>query len=282
MLVGKDWLTEVCEEGGSAFAMKLIEKVHDEQTPYQHIEVFETERFGTVMVIDGFVMLTDRDNFIYHEMMTHPALFSHTGPRRVVIVGGGDCGSLQEVLRHPDVESVVQVEIDERVTRVAEAYFPDLCRANGDPRVEFRFEDGIRWVQEAPPGDVDVIIVDSTDPIGPAEGLFREPFYRACYRVLGPGGILVQQSESPLYHLELIRTMHGAMGAAGFHETRLLGFPQCSYPSGWWSATLAFRDRPQGTSHGVTPRNRGFATRYYNAEIHRAAFAVPEFVAAVL
>jgi len=280
--LGEGWFTEVCDEGGSAFSLRLEEKLHEEQTPFQRIEVYQTEAFGRLMVIDGFVMLTERDNFIYHEMMSHPALFTHRDPRRVVIVGGGDCGTLREVLRHTDVESVLQIEIDERVTRVAEAYFPALCEANGDPRVRFLFQDAIAWMREAKAASVDVIIVDSTDPIGPAEGLFQEPFYRECYRALGAGGILVQQSESPLYHMPLIRDMHAAMGGTGFQHTLSLQFPQCSYPSGWWTATLAGKGIRLDGFREADAEGKPFATRYYNAAVHRAAMAAPEFFRAEL
>ncbi|MFQ5489058.1 MAG: polyamine aminopropyltransferase, partial [Gammaproteobacteria bacterium] len=133
MTLDKGWFTEICEEGGSAFSLKIKGKLHEEQTPYQTIAIYETETFGNLMVIDGFVMLSSRDNFLYHEMLAHPALFTHDNPRRVLIIGGGDCGTLREVLQHQEVEEVWQVEIDERVTRLAERYFPELCAANDDP-----------------------------------------------------------------------------------------------------------------------------------------------------
>ena len=119
-----NWFTEVCDEGGTAFSLRIREKLHEEQSDYQHIAIYETETYGRLMVIDGFIMLTDRDNFLYHEMMSHPALYTHPAPRRVLIIGGGDCGTLREVLKHPEVERADQVEIDERVTRLAEEYFP--------------------------------------------------------------------------------------------------------------------------------------------------------------
>ncbi len=274
----KHWFTEICEEGGSAFSLKLRGKLHEERTPFQHIEIYDTEFFGNLMVIDGFVMLTALDNFLYHEMMAHPALFTHPDPKRVVIIGGGDCGTLREVLRHGGVEHALQVEIDERVTRLAEQYFPELCEANGDPRAEFLFGDGIRWMKEAEPGSVDVVIVDSTDPIGPAEGLFTEAFYRDCHRALGGHGIVVQQSESPLYHLDsIIRPMHRAMRAAGFTDTHSLQFPQPCYPSGWWTATMAGKGDIR-TFRETDAATKPFPTRYYNADIHRAALAVPEIL----
>ena len=230
------------------------------------------------MVIDGCVMLTTRDNFLYHEMMTHPALFTHARAKRVVIIGGGDCGTLREVLKHEEVESAVQVEIDERVTRLAEQYFPELCEANGDPRAELLFIDGIKYMAEAEPESLDLIIVDSTDPVGPAEGLFNAAFYGSCHRALRHGGLLVQQSESPLAHIELIKSMRSAMRTCGFSAVRTLPFPQPCYPTGWWSCTMA---RKGGDLSGFRERgaiSKKFPTRYYNADIHRAALAQPEFM----
>jgi spermidine synthase len=275
MLNPAEWFTEIDTQNGSAFSLKLKAKLHEEQTPYQKIEIYATEEFGNLMVIDGCIMLSSRDNFLYHEMLTHPALYSHPAPKRVWIIGGGDCGSLREVLKHPEVETAVQIEIDERVTRLSERYFPELCEANGDPRARLVFQDGIQWVREAPPASVEVIIVDSTDPIGPAAGLFTEVFYRDCLRCLSPDGILIQQSESPLFHLDLICALHRAMRGAGFKETHTLFFPQPVYPSGWWSATLACKA-------GLAPRwedlrHLAFPTRYYNLATHQAAFSAPPF-----
>lgn len=279
MALDENWYTEIHDGAGSAFSLKIKEKLHDEQSPYQRIEIFDTEGFGHLMTIDGLVMLTDRDNFIYHEMMSHPVLFSHPHPSRVVIIGGGDCGTLREVLKHPEVTSVVQVEIDERVTRVAEQYFPTLCESNQDPRVEFFFGDGIRWIQETEPGTVDVIIIDSTDPVGPAKGLFSEPFYRDCLRALREDGLLAQQSESPLYHSKsILGPMHHEMRKSGFLDTLTLFYPQPVYPSGWWSATLAAKSAPVTFLREEQCETKGFETHYYNDAIHRAAMAVPEFV----
>lgn len=275
MLDARDWFTEIDAKDGSAFSLKIKRKLHEEQTPFQKIEIYETETFGRLMVIDGCIMLSSRDNFLYHEMMTHPVLYSHPDPRRVWIIGGGDCGSLKEVLKHPEVETAIQIEIDEQVTRLAEQYFPELCEANGDPRARFEFQDGIQWVREATPDSVEVIIVDSTDPIGPAEGLFTEAFYRNCLRCLSRAGLLVQQSESPLFHLDLIYTMRAAMKAAGFREVHTLFFPQPVYPSGWWSATIACKAGLFPRVHDI--QRQSFVTRYYNLAIHQAAFAAPDF-----
>lgn len=271
MALGEEWFTEVCEDSGSAFSLKVKHKLHEEQTSFQKIEIYETSHYGNLMVIDGFIMLTDRDNFLYHEMMSHPALYTHPKPDNVLIVGGGDCGTLKEVLKHPEVKRAHQVEIDERVTRLSEQYFPSLCESNNDPRAELHFVDGIKWVNECEPGFYDVIIVDSTDPIGPAEGLFNEAFYRDCYRALSEQGILVQQSESPLYHGKLINAMRNAMRRAGFEQSHTLDFPQPVYPSGWWSATMAGKSGSLDNFREADINDKPFATRYYNCEIHKAA-----------
>jgi len=270
-----EWFTEVVPIAQSAFSLKFKQKLHEEQSKFQYLEIYQTEGFGNLMVIDGCTMVSTRDNFFYHEMMSHPHLFMHPDPKRVWIIGGGDCGTLKEVLKHPSVEQAIQIDIDERVTRLSEIYFPELCESNNDPRAELKFIDGIQWVKNAAPNSVDIIIVDSTDPIGPAEGLFSEGFYRDCYNCLSEHGMVVQQSESALYHLTLIGEMRNAMSSAGFSHLQTLFFPQCLYPSGWWSATIAaksgliFRERDSA--------NKSFDTVYYNIEIHKASMAQPEF-----
>jgi len=228
------------------------------------------------MVIDGFVMLSDRDNFFYHEMMSHPVLFTHPDPKKVWIIGGGDCGTLREVLKHPGIEQIIQIDIDERVTRLSEQYFPALCESNNDPRAELKFIDGIQWVKHAKADSVDIIIVDSTDPIGPAEGLFSKDFYQDCFNCLTPAGIVVQQSESPLYHLTLLNDMRKAMQQAGFPHLQTLFFPQCVYPSGWWSATMASKS-DLSNFRQQDAANKVFTTQFYNADIHQASKAQPEF-----
>jgi len=278
MSLDQHWFTEISDISGTAFSLKTEQKCHSEKTPYQLIDIYQTEQFGNLMVIDGFVMLTTRDNFLYHEMMSHPAIFTHSMPEQVVIIGGGDCGTLQSVLRHSAIKEAWQIEIDERVTRLSEQYFPELCTANDDPRANFYFGDGIQWMKEATPDSIDIIIIDSTDPIGPAEGLFSEPFYRDCFRALRQGGIIVQQSESPLIHMSIIKPMHSAMQAAGFDDTHTLHFPQCVYPSGWWTCTMAGKEADLKNPRINDINNRTFETMYYNAEIHMAAMATPEFM----
>ncbi len=277
MALDESWFTEIDDEIQSAFSLKVRRKLHEEQSPFQRIEVFETEGFGNLLVIDGFTMVSSRDNFLYHEMMTHPVLFTHPDPKRVAIIGGGDCGSLREVLRHPGIEHCVQIDIDERVTRVSERFFPELCEANDDPRAELLFIDGIQWMKDAEPGSLDVVIVDSTDPIGPGEVLFSTEFYAACHRALGEDGLIVQQSESPLAHQAILERMYRNYRAAGFRTVHTLFFPQPIYPTGWWSATIGGKAPALPPFREADAHARPFATRYYNAEIHRAALAQPAF-----
>ncbi|MFI3199857.1 MAG: polyamine aminopropyltransferase, partial [Methylococcaceae bacterium] len=271
-----EWFTEQVPGAESAFSLKIKQKLHEEQSEFQHLEIYETETFGNLMVIDGCTMVSTRDNFFYHEMMSHPALYTHPNPKRVWIIGGGDCGTLREVLKHPSVEHAVQIDIDERVTRLAEIYFPELCESNNDPRADLKFIDGIKWVKDAAPNSVDIIIVDSTDPIGPALGLFSEDFYRDCFNCLSENGMIVQQSESALFNMKLIGEMRNAMSASGFGHLQTLFFPQCLYPSGWWSATIASKTALTAFREQDSI-NKPFETVYYNVDIHKASLAQPEF-----
>lgn len=273
------WFTETWAPEGSGFSLEIEAKLHEEQSTFQKIEIFQTKHWGKLMVLDGCYMVTDRDNFLYHEMMTHPALFTHAAPKKVVVIGGGDCGALKEVLKHPNVEEAWQVEIDERVTRLSEEYFPDLCSSNNDPRAHFFFGDGIEWIGNAPAGSMDVIIVDSTDPVGPAAGLFNRAFFETCMKALGENGVLVQQSESPLFHSHtIIKDMKTEMAAAGFNHFATLPFPQPIYPSGWWSCTMASASVDVNQFSQKLAEQKTFATQYYNAGIHQGALALPEFM----
>lgn len=278
-LHNEQWCNEI--NNGSAFGLKIKRKLASKQSDFQLVEIFETEEFGNLMMLDGCTMVSTRENFLYHEMMSHPALFSHPNPKNVVIIGGGDCGTLREVLRHPEVESVHQVDIDKVVTEMAEQYFPELCEANDDPRAHILFDDGIKFMADAADESIDVIIVDSTDPVGPGEGLFNHAFYKNCLRALRADGIFVQQSESPLIHLPLLLDMREAMLDVGFSSLQHVNFPQMIYPSGWWSGTMAkksgyfetFReaDAARLAAKGVL--------QYYNPDIHYASQALPNFLA---
>lgn len=277
-LSNQEWCTEIYED--SAFALKIKKKLASQQSDFQLVEVYETESFGNLLMLDGCTMVSSRENFLYHEMMTHPALFTHPNPKTVVIIGGGDCGTLREVLRHPGVEKAYQIDIDEVVTQMSEKYFPELCESNDDPRADIQFDDGIKFMADAADDSIDIIIVDSTDPVGPGEGLFNHAFYANCLRALKSDGIFVQQSESPLIHLKLINEMRDAMTDVGFADLQHVNFPQMIYPSGWWSATLAkksglFSDfRREEAKQAAVDWN----LEYYNEDVHQGALALPNFV----
>lgn len=276
-----NWHYEPFDPTGSAIGFRISGKLDEVQSPFQTIEIYQSTDWGKLMLIDGAMMLTTRDNFFYHEMIAHPVLFTHSDPKRVVIIGGGDCGTLREVLKHPGVQAVTQCDIDEQVTRMAEKHFPELCESNADPRAEILFDDGLAYVKQLPAGSVDVIIVDSTDPIGPAAGLFNAAFFADCFKALTDDGILVQQSESPLALLDLIQELRGEMGKAGFTAFQTLPFPQPCYPTGWWSVTMA-RKSGRFAFRSDDARNKPFETLYYTADIHAGAQHLPPFVAKAL
>jgi len=279
MQLDNNWFTEKSEEFGLAFSLSIKEKLHSEQSKFQKIEIYETKTFGTLMVIDGFIMLSDRDNFIYHEMMSHVPIMGHCAPRDIAIIGGGDCGTLKETLKHASVQSVIQVDIDERVTRLSEQFFPQLCEANTDARAKLAFEDGIKWIAQAEEQSLDIIIVDSTDPVGPAVGLFQDAFYSNCFRALRNDGVIIQQSGSPLLDTDLIKSIRKVSSEVGFKAVQTISFPVCVYPSGWWSATIAYKEQP---STNLRPKllesDFDLDTQYYNKEIHQLSFAIPRYL----
>jgi spermidine synthase len=272
------WFTEISDRDGSAFSLRINKKLDEIQSPFQKVEMFETTDFGNLMIIDGCTMVSTRENFFYHEMMSHPALFSHPAPKNVVIIGGGDCGTLREVLKHPGVETVTQIDIDEVVTQMSLKYFPELCESNNDPRATVMFDDGIKYMREAAPESIDVIIVDGTDPVGPGEGLFNHAFYTSCLNALRPGGIMIQQSESPLMHMPLLLEMRNAMKDVGFADLQTLPFPQPIYPSGLWSATMARKGENFDGFREEDAQNAQFDTEYYNVGIHKGTLATPNFM----
>ncbi len=257
-----------------------------EQSPYQKVEVFETDTWGNLLTIDGMVMLSEKDEFVYHEMMTHVGLFSHPNPKRVLIIGGGDGGSAREVLRHPEVEQVDMVEIDEAVVRASRQYLPEV----GDfenPRLKVHYEDGAAFVRNVKE-PYDVIIVDGSDPVGPAEGLFSKAFYDACYNALTETGVLTAQTESPwvpAYHRS-ISDLFAVLGEL-FAVSRMYLASIPLYPTGLWSMAFAGKgssplseETLRRVRDGIPKLNAKL--RYYNMEVHQGAFAIPGFIKKLL
>ncbi|MGQ9778653.1 MAG: polyamine aminopropyltransferase [Bacillota bacterium] len=267
------WFTEKQTEA-LALSLLVTRTLHRERTPFQDLAVLETVQYGRMLVLDGVVMLTEADEFVYHEMIAHVPLLVHPDPRIVLVIGGGDGGTVREVLKHPSVERVVLAEIDERVIEASRRFFPALSVGFTDPRLQFAIGDGIEHVRNHP-GTYDVILVDSTDPIGPGVGLFEADFYRMAAAALRPGGVLVAQTESPFVNRDLIRRIHKNMKEAfPFRRLYLAAIP--TYPSGLWSFTLAAKTEVAHLEPRVLP---GLATKYYTPEVHRAVFALPPFVA---
>jgi spermidine synthase len=262
-----------------------IQKVlFNEQSDFQHVQVLETDAFGRLLTLDGLVMLTDRDEFVYHEMISHPALCLMDRPKRVLVVGGGDGGTVREVIRHPGIEHVDLVEIDRMVIDASRQYFPDISGELDNPRVSVHVKDGIEFVRNAKAGTYDLITVDSTDPVGFAEGLFGEDFYRDCARILTDQGILVAQTESPFDRSfrDTIKDAHGLLGRI-FPQVHMYLAHIPTYPTGTWSFTMGSKKlHPlrDFNAQQVAERLAPFQDRlkYYNPDIHPAAFALPNFV----
>jgi len=266
------------ERTGLTIGLKKL--LYSKQSEYQLTEVYETDTWGNLMIIDGMVMLSEKDEFVYHEMIAHTALFSHPNPERVLIIGGGDGGTAREVMKHPAVQHLDMVEIDRNVVEASRLHFPDV----GDfenPKINLLFEDGIAFVKNVTE-PYDVIIIDGSDPVGPAEGLFKKEFYQSCYEALNEDGILTSQTESPW-----VKSYHQSIQAV-FRNLKEL-FPVSSmylcfiplYPAGMWS--MAFASKKYEACDSVVEERIKSSTfagnlRYYNSEIHYASFALPNFV----
>jgi len=271
------WITD--QGGGDITAtLRVTRRLHEERTPYQYLEVYESPLFGRMLVLDGAVQTTEGDEFAYHEMLAHPALSTHPAPRRVLIIGGGDGGLLEEVLKHP-VERVTMVEIDEAVVRVARQHLGTICRrAFDDPRTALVIGDGIAYIRKTE-DRFDVVLVDSPDPQGPAAGLFAPEFYAHVARRLTPDGLVAVQSGSAVYQQDLIRTVRRHLGAA-FPLVRTYLATVAAYPGGLWSFSLGSlgRDPLMADPAAIAKRIGEFGLRYFTASRHHAAFDLPPYL----
>lgn len=250
-----------------------------EQSPFQLIEIFDSEDFGRFLTLDGYMMCTEKDEFVYHDMMVHVPMAVNPMARTVLVVGGGDGGAVRELCRYPSVERIDLVEIDERVVALCREYLPSIAGSLGDPRVAMHFEDGMRFVRSCE-DKYDLILVDSTDPFGPGEGLFTREFYGHCYRALRKDGIMVNQNESPFYDedAKAMQRAHQRI-ALSFPVSRLYQAHIPSYPSGHWMFGFASKGlHPIRDLRADEWRALGLKTRYYNINLHRASFALPTFV----
>lgn len=263
--------------GEMEFGLHVQKVLHSEQSPFQRLDVLETTAFGRLMTLDGLVMVTERDEFVYHELIAHIPLMAHPNPRNVLVIGGGDGGTLREVLRHDTVRRAVLCEIDGSVVKAARDYFPELASGMDDPRSDVQIADGVAYVKDAPTGAFDLVIVDSTDPIGPGVGLFSEEFYREVSRILAPDGLVIAQCESPWQRNVNFQKVYGNLHQVSSSVFALVGSIP-TYPYGFWSWGVASKIHdPRRIADTARMAALEPALRYYNAEIHTAVFALPNF-----
>ena len=255
--------------------------LHEVRTEHQHLVIFENARMGRVMALDGVIQTTEADEFIYHEMLTHVPILAHGNAKRVLIIGGGDGGMLREVSKHATVEHITMVEIDGTVVDMCKEFLPNHSQgAFDDARLNLVIDDGMRFVATTSE-TFDVIISDSTDPIGPGEVLFSENFYQACHRCLNTGGVLVTQNGTPFMQLDTVRNTAGRMNGLfadwHFYQAAVPTYIGGSMTFAWGSTDPALRQVDSATLAQRFAAS-GIQTRYYNPAIHQGAFALPQYV----
>ena len=260
--------------------LKIKEILYSGKTPFQKVQILNTEQFGKVLVLDGVIQTTEKDEFIYHEMMTQVPLFSHPNPRRVLVIGGGDGGIVREILKHP-IEEVYLVEIDEQVITLSKKYLSAICKgAFKDSRTRVRVEDGAQFITEQT-DPFDIVMIDSTDPIGPAKVLFSKKFYQGIKRVLNPEGILVRQTGSTVFQPnEWMGNYHQLKGFFSQVHPFVIAVP--TYIGGFFSLVFA-SDQIDPRALDLTMLKARYGelqlkTRYYNPEIHQSCFRLPEYM----
>lgn len=254
-----------------------------EQSPFQLVEVFDTYDRGKMLTIDRMVMCTESDEANYHEMIVHVPMFANSSIKDVLVIGAGDGGTIRELMRHPGIEKVTMVEIDEVVVRASKQFLPTISSALEHPKLNLLIDDGIKFVKDAADASYDLVIIDSSDPVGPSEGLFSKSFYEDVYRCLRPGGVVTIQSESPLFHpdafVDLNKCLKEVFGADFVHPY-LVFIPM--YPTGMWSLTYCSKQGQHPVNNFDRDSSAQFTKkhnlRYYNPDIHQAAFALPGYI----
>eukprot|EP01087_Luapelamoeba_hula_P024304 TRINITY_DN91_c0_g1_i1.p1 TRINITY_DN91_c0_g1~~TRINITY_DN91_c0_g1_i1.p1 ORF type:complete len:287 (+),score=53.29 TRINITY_DN91_c0_g1_i1:67-927(+) len=279
--LAKGWFSELGTMWpGQAFSLEVEEVLYEGKTEFQDIVVFKSKNYGKVLALDGVIQLTERDEFAYQEMIVHIPLIAHPNPKKVLIIGGGDGGVVREVCKHPGVESIEMCEIDKGVPETSKKFLPTMSTHFGDPRLTLLIEDGCKYLATKT-AEYDVIIVDSSDPVGPAEVLFQAPFYASMRNALKDGGIVCTQAECLWLHLDLIsslvnssremyNTVEYAFTTIPTYPCGQVGFVVCSLQDKSFTASVPSRTLPKGS------------TRYYNEKVHSAAFVLPEFARAKL
>ena len=265
------------------FSIKVDRQLYAGRSEFQRIDIFDSKEFGRFLTLDGYMMLTEKDEFIYHEMITHVPLCVNPDVRDVLVIGGGDGGTVRELVRYPGIRHIDLVEIDELVVEVCRKYLPQTTGGLSDARVAIHYEDGLKFVRHAKDA-YDLIIVDSTDPFGPGEGLFTKEFYGSCYKALREDGIMVNQHESPFYTQDAyaMQRAHKRI-VSSFPISRVYQAHIPTYPSGHWLFGFASKKRhPVKDAHFTQWNAIGLQTRYYNTQLHAGAFALPNYVEEML
>lgn len=261
------------------FSIKVKRHLYSEQSPFQQVDVMESDEFGKFLTLDGLMMVTEKDEFIYHDMIVHVAMATNPNVKRVLVIGGGDGGTVRELTRYSNIEKIDMVEIDELVVKASREFLPITASKLDDPRVSLYFEDGIKFV-EGKVDEYDLILVDSTDPIGPGEGLFTTEFYKNCFSALSEDGILVNQNESPYYQedaCEMIRANKKINNI--FPISMIYQFHMPTYPSGHWLFGFASKKyHPIKDLDAARWNALGIKTKYYNTDLHVGCFALPTYV----
>lgn len=275
------WYTEEHSDD-VRFSIKVDRQLYSAQSPFQRIDLMESREFGRFLTLDGYMMVTEKDEFIYHDMIIHVPMATNPNIKNVLVIGAGDGGSVRELTRYGSIEQIDMVEIDEMVVKACREYLPQTACKLDDPRVTIHFEDGLRFVRTKE-NAYDLIIVDSTDPFGPGEGLFTREFYGNCFKALTADGILVNQHESPYYE-KYAKSMKRA------HSRIVEFFPVCrvyqahipTYPSGHWLFGFASKKYDPLDFDAAAWNRLGLKTRYYNTDIHTGSFALPSYVRELL
>lgn len=276
---GDLWLSDPEDAHGFRANWKVKDVLHREQSDFQEVAIIETEGFGRALVLDGIVQTTERDGFIYNEMITHVPLAAHPHPTRVCLIGGGDCGAAREAVKYPSVERVDMVEIDPKVVEVSLKHLPEVAgTGDPDPRIRFHYEDGAAFVRNRQ-DTYDVVIVDSSDPVGPAAVLFEKPFYEDVHRALKSDGLMVCQSESPMFHPHVLKRVHRTLKEL-FPVVRTYWAAIPTYPGGVWSFTLA--SKTHDPLEGAEARLRDETTRYIDRDVYAGCFQLPVYVKELL
>ena len=276
------WYTEE-QTNNVRFSIRCDKQIYAAESDYQRIEIFSTPEFGKILILDDRIMLTEKDEFIYHEMITHIPLSVNPNIKNVLVIGAGDGGVTAELTKYDNIEHIDLVEIDKMVVDACLEYLPDVSGKLLDKKVTIHIDDGLRYVRSCE-NQYDLIIVDSTDPVGPGEGLFTKEFYGNCYKALNESGILVNQHESPFYDED-------AAAMQRSHKRIVESFPISkvyqahipTYPSGHWLFGFASKKyHPINDFNPVKWSMLEINTRYYNTRLHAGAFALPNYVEELL